>query len=137
MKKIGYFGALVTFVTFFCYEANARLDPVSKAQEASEEALADLQQQSILTDESVNKFKQKIKSAIKNFEMKEDDDGRIGDQIAIQEDLISLVEVLKDYQTFPTELKAEELREYAMSDSLMAPFIKKIMDQQSDSKFKF
>lgn len=96
-----------------------------------------LQQQDRLTDDSVNTFKQKITSAIKNLEMKDDDDGRIGDQIAIQEDLISLVEDLKDYQTFPTELKAEELRGYAMSDSLMAPFIKKIMDQQSDLKFKF
>jgi hypothetical protein len=138
MKRKQLVGLLLMLSISFYYQTGSCQDVVSKARATSRSALVTLQRVG-LTDQSTRKFKQTIQSSINrlNAKLDKDRDGRIGDQVAVQSDLIVLVDKLYEYRSSPNEEKREELRGLAKSDSSITKFVRSVMDQQENPEYKF
>jgi hypothetical protein len=144
VKKIKSFTMLVVLSMFFCSQADASRDVMSKARRISRSALMELRGVG-LTHETVEEFKQRIQPLVKMLSAKsdEDDTGRVDTQIAVQQDLMILVDDLLAYQNIPDEMeveklcKAQKLRESAISNSSITEFVKCIMNRQVEQKYRF
>lgn len=90
--------------------ANSENQLLSKARNASDLYIISLKTQGI-TEENVSVFEKKIQSIITKLNKKsnEDDDGRIGDEIAVQQDLLDIVKLLLNYHKSPSKDQASKL----------------------------
>lgn len=112
---------------------------VSQINDISDGAISELQEVGV-NRESVKNFATIIQNSIKELkaDLSYDRDGSIGDQIAVQSDLLSLVDMLLDFSESPDLQKAQKLREIAMSCCNMSEFelIKSVMDKM-DNSYRF